>query len=220
QQNGLYATFLPKPIRGLNGSGLHIHQSLAYHKTGRNAFYDPGDAHGLSQIAKHFIAGQLAHAHAMCAVLAPLVNSYKRLVSGYEAPTHVSWARVNRSALIRIPRADRPQATRAELRCPDSGCNPYLALAVMLAAGLDGIRRQLPVPPASDENLFRPNPARLNTPDYLPRSLEAALRALEQDQVIQAALGGHICERLIAARQMEIKSYSRAVSPAELQDLI
>ena len=171
----------------------------------------------LSQIAKHFIAGQLAHADAMCAVLAPLVNSYKRLVAGFEAPTQVSWARVNRGALIRVPRADRPQATRVELRCPDSGCNPYLALAVMLAAGLDGIRRRLPAPPASDENLARPNRAAAAAPGYLPRSLEAALNALERDQVIQEALGAHIYERFVTAKRIDIKNYSQTVSPWELE---
>jgi glutamine synthetase len=217
QNNGLQATFLPKPIPGLNGSGMHVHQSLAYKTGGRNAFFDPGDPHGLSQIAKHFIAGQLAHADAMCAVLAPLVNSYKRLVAGFEAPTQVSWARVNRGALIRVPRADRPQATRVELRCPDSGCNPYLALAVMLAAGLDGIRRRLTAPPASDENLARPNPAATTAPHYLPRSLEAALNALEKDVAIQEALGAHIYERFVTAKRIDISNYSQTVSPWELE---
>ncbi|HMB25731.1 MAG TPA: glutamine synthetase family protein, partial [Anaerolineales bacterium] len=136
QQNGLYCTFLPKPLRGINGSGMHVHQSLYYTSNGRNAFSDPGDAHGLSKIAKHFIAGQLAHARGMCAILAPLVNSYKRLVAGYEAPVYISWARINRSALIRVPRASKSESTRLELRCPDPSCNPYLAFAVMLAAGL------------------------------------------------------------------------------------
>ncbi len=146
QQHGLQATFLPKPVRGLSGSGMHVHQSLAYRAGGYNAFFDPGDPHGLSETARHFIAGQLAHAGAMCAVLAPLVNSYKRLGAGYEAPVHVGWARVNRAALVRVPRAHVPQATRVELRCPDSGCNPYLALTVMLAAGFDGAiaSRRLP----------------------------------------------------------------------------
>src|SRR5207248_6394107 len=127
------------------GSGMHVHQSLSYKATGKNAFADPGDPHGLSHIAKQFIAGQLAHARGMCVILAPLVNSYKRLVAGYEAPVYVSWARINRSALIRIPQASRgvADATRLELRCPDPSCNPYLAFSAMLAAGLDGIDRKL-----------------------------------------------------------------------------
>ncbi|MCC7450569.1 MAG: glutamine synthetase, partial [Anaerolineae bacterium] len=152
QQNGLYATFMPKPLRGVAGSGMHVHQSLWYKANNTNAFADPGDIHGLSQIAKRFMAGQLAHARGMCAILAPLVNSYKRLVVGYEAPVYLSWARINRSALIRVPRAHETGSTRIELRCPDPSCNPYLAFAVMLAAGLDGIRRELPIAEATDEN--------------------------------------------------------------------
>ena len=154
QLNGLYATFLPKPMRGISGNGMHVHQSLTYLATGKNAFYDPGDPHGLSKIARQFLAGQLAHARGMCAVLAPLVNSYKRLMAGYEAPVQISWARMNNSALVRVPRASNPEATRLELRCPDPSCNPYLAFAVMLAAGLDGIRCDLPLPPANEQNIF------------------------------------------------------------------
>ena len=154
QLNGLYCTFLPKPIQGIAGSGMHVHQSLVYAANNKNAFADPGDPHGLSTIAKQFIAGQLAHARGMCAILAPLVNSYKRLVAGYEAPVYVSWARINRSALIRVPRASVIRSTRLEIRCPDPSCNPYLAFAVMLAAGLDGISRNLPIPEATEENLY------------------------------------------------------------------
>src|SRR5690606_4658120 len=143
QRNGLYATFMPKPIAGIPGSGMHIHQSLTDINTGRNCFADSGTEYGLSATALHFIAGQLAHAPAFAAVVAPTVNSYKRLVPGYEAPVYISWARTNRSALIRVPRTNprRPQSTRVEMRCPDPSCNPYLAMAAMLAAGLDGIRR-------------------------------------------------------------------------------
>ena len=189
QQNGLYCTFLPKPIRGINGSGMHVHQSLTYTANGRNAFSDPGDAHGLSKIAKHFIAGQLAHARGMCAILAPLVNSYKRLVAGYEAPVYISWARINRSALIRVPRASESDSTRLELRCPDPSCNPYLAFAVMLAAGLDGIRRELPVPEATEENIYLLDKPNYSSKDVLPTSLNQALKALEEDEVVRNALG-------------------------------
>ncbi|MEP6895138.1 MAG: glutamine synthetase family protein, partial [Chloroflexota bacterium] len=167
QKNGLYCTFLPKPIRGVNGSGMHVHQSLTYIANDKNAFSDPGDPHGLSKIAKHFIAGQLAHARGMCAILAPLVNSYKRLVAGYEAPVSISWARINRSALIRVPRASAIESTRLELRCPDPSCNPYLAFTVMLAAGLDGIRRELPVPEAMEENIYLLDKQKTSSKDIL-----------------------------------------------------
>jgi len=216
QLNGLYGTFLPKPVRGVNGSGMHIHQSLGYLATGKNAFSDPGDAHGLSKIAKHFIAGQLAHARAMCAILAPLVNSYKRLVAGYEAPVSVSWARINRSALIRVPRASKPDSTRVELRCPDPSCNPYLAFAVMLTAGLDGIRRELPVVEATEENLHLADRLRKAPLSLLPSSLQQALNALEDDEVIQAALGPHIFNRFLDAKRLEWEDYRLEVSSWEL----
>lgn len=216
QQNGLYATFLPKPIRGISGSGMHVHQSLMYKANGSNAFADPGDAHGLSQIAKHFIAGQLAHARGMCAILAPLVNSYKRLVPGYEAPVYISWARINRSALIRVPRAYDLASTRIELRCPDPSCNPYLAFAVMLAAGLDGIRRQLTVPDATDENLYLIKSTRRPPLETLPGSLEDALETLAADQVVRDALGAHVFERFSSAKRLEWEDYRLEVTDWEL----
>jgi glutamine synthetase len=217
QLNGLYCTFLPKPIRGINGSGMHVHQSLTYIANGKNAFSDPGDPHGLSKIAKHFIAGQLAHAKGMCAILAPLVNSYKRLVAGYEAPVHISWARINRSALIRVPRASESDSTRIELRCPDPSCNPYLAFTVMLAAGLDGIRRELQVPEATEENIYL-----LEKPDYasyplLPTSLNQALRAMEENEVIRNALGAHTHEVFINAKRLEWEDYRLEVTDWELE---
>jgi glutamine synthetase len=216
QLNGLYGTFMPKPLRGAAGSGMHVHQSLAFTRTGKNAFADPGDSHGLSKIGKHFIAGQLAHAAGMCAVLAPLVNSYKRLVAGYEAPVDISWARINRSALIRVPRASTSESTRLELRCPDPSCNPYLAFAVMLAAGLDGIRRELPVPEATEENLFRMDTQRQSELQILPESLNRALDALEQDDVIGEALGAHIRDRFVSAKRLEWKDYRLEVTAWEL----
>lgn len=216
QHNGLYATFLPKPVRGVSGSGLHIHQSLSYKANGSNAFSDPGDVHGLSTVAKQFIAGQLAHARGMCAILAPLINSYKRLASGYEAPIYVSWARINRSALIRVPRAHQRETTRIELRCPDPSCNPYLAFAVMLAAGLDGVRRQLPAQDATEENAYVPGSQRRGELHLLPGSLDEALEALEEDTVIREALGAHICERFISSKRLEWEDYSFEVTPWEL----
>ena len=216
RQSGLRATFLPKPLRGLSGNGMHVHQSLAYKATGTNAFADPGDSYGLSETAHHFIAGQLAHARGMCAILAPLVNSYKRLVSGYEAPVYISWGRINRSALLRVPRAHRIESTRLELRCPDPSCNPYLAFAVMLAAGLDGIRRKLPMPAASEENLYLLDNQRGGPLDTLPGSLEEALDELEKDTVIREALGPHVYERFINAKRAEWADYRLEVTAWEL----
>jgi glutamine synthetase len=217
KQNGLYCTFLPKPIRGINGSGMHVHQSLTYIANGRNAFSDPGDDHGLSKTAKHFIAGQLAHARGMCAILAPLVNSYKRLVAGYEAPVYISWARINRSALIRVPRASQSDSTRLELRCPDPSCNPYLAFAVMLAAGLDGIRRELPVPEATEENIYLLDKPNYSSKDVLPSSLNQALKAMEEDEVVRDALGAHTHEVFINAKRLEWEDYRLEVTDWELE---
>jgi glutamine synthetase len=220
QQNGLYCTFLPKPIRGINGSGMHVHQSLTFAANGTNAFSDPGDQHGLSKIAKHFIAGQLAHARGMCAILAPLVNSYKRLVAGYEAPVYISWARINRSALIRVPRASSSESTRLELRCPDPSCNPYLAFTVMLASGLDGIRRELSVPEATEENIYLIDQPSKSTQDVLPSSLNQALKALEDDDVIRNALGAHTHEVFINAKRVEWEDYRLEVTNWELENYL
>ncbi len=217
QQNGLYCSFMPKPIRGLNGSGMHVHQSLTYAATGRNAFSDPGDPHGLSQIAKQFIAGQLFHARGMCAVLAPLINSYKRLVAGYEAPVYVTWARINRSALIRVPRSSDESLARLELRCPDPSCNPYLAFAVMLAAGLDGIRRNLPVPEATEENIYLLERNSRPKSSILPGSLSHALDDLEKDEVICQALGPHVLDRFVSAKRLECEDFRLEVTPWELK---
>lgn len=218
QANRLYATFMPKPAAGVNGNGMHVHQSLSDLATGENLFADPSDAYGLSDIARHFIAGLLAHARGMCLVLAPLVNSYKRLVPGYEAPVYISWGRTNRSALVRVPRitAGRERSTRVELRCPDPACNPYLAYAVMLAAGLDGVTRRLPLREAAEEDLFHVDP-RARGLALLPSSLNAALEALREDETIQTALGPYVCERLIDAKQQEWESYRSYVSQWEVE---
>ncbi|HIQ04114.1 MAG TPA: type I glutamate--ammonia ligase, partial [Anaerolineae bacterium] len=217
QRNGLYATFMPKPIAGINGSGMHTHQSLVYKDTGKNAFVDTSDEYGLSTIAKQFIAGQLTHARGFTAVIAPLVNSYKRLVPGYEAPVYISWARINRSALIRIPRTSpgRPESTRIELRCPDPSTNPYLAFAVMLMAGLDGIKRGLTPPPPAEEDLYHLDPGRLAL-ETLPGSLDEALDELHKDEVVKAALGEHVYGRYIEAKQQEWNEYRLHVSQWEL----
>jgi len=215
QERGLYATFMPKPVSGIAGSGMHVHQSFADRRTGRNAFADPSDQYGLSELAKHYMAGQLKHARAMAVVLAPLVNSYKRLVPGYEAPVYVSWARINRSALIRIPRAKTPQSARLELRCPDPACNPYLAFAVMLKCGLDGIKNELPLPEPSEEDLYESAWAR-HSLAVLPGSLKEAIDAACDDPVVQDALGPHVWERYIDAKLQEWDSYRLAVTQWEL----
>jgi glutamine synthetase len=217
QKNGLYATFMPKPAAGVNGSGMHVHQSLVDLVTGQNAFADPNDPYGLSATARHFIAGLLAHARGMCVILAPLVNSYKRLVPGYEAPVYISWGRTNRSALVRVPRITRGrhQSTRVELRCPDPSCNPYLAYAVMLAAGLDGLKRKLTLREAAEEDLFHVDP-RARGLAMLPHSLGTALEALREDEVIQQAIGPQIFERFVDAKQLEWESYRAFVSQWEV----
>lgn len=217
QRNGLYVTFMPKPISGINGSGMHVHQSLLSLETGKNAFVDTSDKYGLSKVAKQFIAGQLDHAKGLSSVIAPLVNSYKRLVPGYEAPVYLSWARTNRSALIRIPRTSpgRPEATRIELRCPDPACNPYLAFAAILGAGLDGIKRELEPPPAAEEDLYHIDPSRGQL-DALPGSLGEALEELKKDEVVAAALGPHIYERYIEAKTAEWDDYRISVSQWEI----
>jgi glutamine synthetase len=217
QQHGLYATFMPKPLTGVNGSGMHVHQSFSDAMTGRNLFYDSSDPYGLSPMARQFIAGLLAHAKGMIAILAPLVNSYKRLVPGYEAPVYLSWGRTNRSALVRVPRisARRGQATRVELRCPDPACNPYLAFAVMLKAGLDGIKQNMVLPEAAEEDLYQVDP-RARQLETLPGSLGDALDALQRDDVIVDALGQHVLQRFVEAKTLEWESYSLAVSQWEL----
>jgi len=220
RQNGLHATFMPKPIAGINGSGMHVHQSLFWQNTGRNAFADGESEDGLSDLARHFVAGQLAHARGMCAVLSPLVNSYKRLVPGYEAPVYVSWGQINRSALIRVPKvhSDQLESARVELRCPDPSCNPYLAFAVMLRAGLDGIQRQLEPPPISNENLYHlgEEGRQQRGLGTLPGSLGEALAELERDELMHEALGSHVLQRFIEAKTIEWREYCTQVSAWEL----
>lgn len=221
QSYGLYATFMPKPILGVNGSGMHTHQSMST-LDGSNAFYDPDDSYGLSRLAYGFLAGQIAHARALAAIVAPTVNSYKRLVPGYEAPVYICWGRINRSALLRIPGfvpGLGDESARCELRCPDPSANPYLAFAAMLAAGLDGIRRDLTPPPAVEENVYEYDPLRLRSHDIasLPGSLEEALHELEHDAVIAKALGSHTFQRYLEAKRLEWDEYRIQVTPWELE---
>jgi glutamine synthetase len=220
QQHGIYATFMPKPLTGVNGSGMHTHQSLFLSGTTTNAFHDPNDDYNLSPLARQFVAGQLRHARAMCAILAPTVNSYKRLVPGYEAPVYLSWARTNRSALIRIPKihAGKAGAARVELRCPDPACNPYLAFAVMLRCGLDGIERQLEPPAPVEEDVYHFSPEQLRARNLgtLPGSLGEALEELRRDELVRDTLGSHVLERFIEAKSSEWDDYRLQVTPWEL----
>lgn len=217
QKNGLHCTFMPKPIAGISGSGMHVHQSLWNTTTGDTAMVDLENDYGLSQLALSFIAGQLLHAKAITPIVAPLVNSYKRLVPGYEAPVYISWGRTNRSALIRIPRISqgRHRSTRAELRCPDPSANPYLTFAVMLAAGLDGIEKRLTPPTPAEEDLYHVDGMRAGL-DTLPGDLGSALEELKKDDVIQAALGQHVYERYVEAKSQEWNDYRLYVSQWEL----
>ena len=223
QRHSLHASFMPKPLTNQPGSGMHVHQTLVG-PSGEDLFSEPSRPYGLSDLACHFIAGQLAHARAIAAIAAPLVNSYKRLVPGYEAPTNLTWARANRSALIRVPeRAAREAlATRVELRLPDSSCNPYLTYAAMLGAGLDGIEQQLPLPEPIEELPQGLEPARrfkFNVPT-LPTSLEEALEQLEADTVIAEVLGQHLLEHFVDAKRMEWESYRTQVTTWELRSYL
>ena len=215
QKNGLHATFMPKPIFGINGSGMHTNMSLF--KDGKNVFFDPEGPKKLSKDAYHFIAGLLTHIHGMAAVTNPLVNSYKRLVPGYEAPCYTAWSASNRSALIRIPAA-RGQATRVELRCPDPACNPYLSLAVCLAAGLDGIERGLTPPAEITENIFAMSPeARAEKGiTNLPGSLKDAIECLKADKLICDTLGEHVVEQYAKGKLKEWDEYRTHVSAWEI----
>ena len=213
-----YCTFMPRPHADLPGSGMHTHQSLHDAETGVNLFAETETEYGLSDTAKHFLAGQLEHAAAMCAVLAPLVNSYKRLGTSFEAPVHVTWAHVNRSALIRVPSTapGKEYHTRLELRCPDPTANPYLAMAVMLQAGLDGIRHKMPLPDPLEETLMQGMPGRMRPIAVLPHSLDEALDALSGDDVILSALGPYVSDRYIAAKRQECAAYNRQVTAWEI----
>ena len=219
QKNGLHATFMPKPIFGINGSGMHTNMSLF--KNGKNVFYDANGEKGLSKEAYSFIAGLLAHVKGMAAVTNPLVNSYKRLVPGYEAPCYLAWSASNRSALIRIPAA-RGQSTRVELRSPDPACNPYLELAVCLAAGLDGIEKGM-VPPAEiTENIFAmdADARKAHGIESLPGSLEEAIKAMQEDQLILDTLGEHVAANYIEGKMKEWDEYRTRVSSWEREKYI
>jgi glutamine synthetase len=217
-REGVHATFMPKPIFGENGSGMHTHMSLF--KDGKNTFFDAQDAYHLSATGKAYIAGLLKHAREICSVVAPSVNSYKRLVPGYEAPVYISWARRNRSALVRVPmyKPGKEKATRAEFRCPDPSCNPYLAFAVMLAAGLKGVEENYQLGSPVEEDIFEmPLDARSACGiTELPGNLFEAVIETEQSSLVREALGDHIFEKFIANKKIEWDRYRTHVSQFEL----
>lgn len=216
-QHGYHATFMPKPIPKVNGSGMHTHISL-FTEDGENAFHDDDDEFNLSEEAHAFTAGVLEHAPAITAVANPTVNSYKRLVPGYEAPVYVAWSDRNRSALIRKPAARVPAASRIELRSPDPSCNPYLAIATMIHAGLDGIENDLDCPDPVRENIYDFDEQKREEYgiDTLPSNLGAAVDALEEDEVVYDALGEHIAEKFVEAKRQEFEEYLIDVSDWEL----
>lgn len=216
RENGLHATFMPKPVYGINGSGMHTHQSL-FSEDG-NAFHDQDAPWQLSRTCLNYIAGLLRHARGFCAITNPLVNSYKRLVPGYEAPTNIAWSEKNRSPLVRVPAA-RGAATRVELRMPDPSCNPYLAFTVMLRAGLEGIKNDLDPGPPINKNIYKMShrERRHLRIDELPANLSDALDQLEKDDVVQDALGRHIFEHFLAAKRREWDEYIRQVSSWEIE---
>ena len=217
-REGVYATFMPKPLFGQNGSGMHCHQSLF--KGDKNAFYDAKDAYNLSSDGKSYIAGILTHAHEICSVLSQWINSYKRLVPGYEAPVYISWARRNRSALVRVPmyKPGKEKATRIELRCPDPACNPYLAFAVMLAAGLKGIEGKYKLPDPVEEDIFEMSEAERERRGIasLPGSLIEAVRETEKSALVKEALGDHVFSKFIENKKIEWDNYRIHVSQYEL----
>ncbi|NLM38614.1 MAG: type I glutamate--ammonia ligase [Firmicutes bacterium] len=220
QQHGLHASFMPKPIFGAAGSGMHLHQSL--HSGEKNLFYDPEDHLGLSKIARYYVGGLLAHARSFTAITNPIINSYKRLVPGYEAPMYVSWSSRNRSALIRIPASSQGGAARIELRSPDPSANPYLALAVILRAGLDGVVRQLDPGPECFDNIYEMSDEERAARGIvnLPRSIVEAVELLGQDKVIRDALGEHVYSNFIRAKAIEWERYAMQVHQWELEEYL
>ena len=216
KQHGLHATFMPKPKAGLNGSGMHTHMSLS--KNGINIFEDSDDENGLSREAYYFIAGIMKHIRGMSLILNPVVNSYKRLIPGYDAPVYVSWSRINRTPLIRIPAA-KGHGTRIELRSPDPACNPYLALALCLAAGLDGISNQLVCPPPINRNNYHMTEKEVESLgiERLPGNLYEAVREFQKDEFVQSVLGKHISEQYMELKMKEWRQYEAEVTDWEIQ---
>ncbi|NLL76886.1 MAG: type I glutamate--ammonia ligase [Clostridiales bacterium] len=219
KRHGLHATFMPKPKHGINGSGMHINMSLS--KDGKNIFADSSDELGLSKEAYYFIGGIMKHMKGMTAITNPLVNSYKRLVPGYEAPVYIAWSATNRSPLIRIPAA-RGQGTRVELRCPDPAANPYLALAVCLRAGLDGIQNKIMPPKSVSRNIFVMSEEEREAEkiEAIPGTLIEAVHELEKDEFIQEVLGEHVSEKYIKAKKTEWAEYRSQVTEWEIESYL
>jgi glutamine synthetase len=219
QRHGLHATFMPKPIMGINGSGMHSNLSLF--KDGKNAFYDPEGEKQLSRESYYFLGGLIKHAKALTAVTNPTINSYKRLVPGYEAPVYIAWSAKNRSPLIRIP-AKRGASTRVELRNPDPSCNPYLAFAAMLTAGLDGIENKIEPPVSVDRNIYEMNlDERIqNGIESLPGNLEEAIKCLSEDEIIKDTLGEHVFNRLKEAAELDCDKYKQQVTKWEIDNYL
>jgi glutamine synthetase len=219
KRHGLHCTFMPKPKFGVDGSGMHVNMSLT--KDGKNIFNDPTDKLGLSQEAYQFIAGMMKHMEGMTAITNPLVNSYKRLVPNYEAPVYIAWSACNRSPLIRIP-ASRGSHTRLELRCPDPSANPYLTLAVCLAAGLDGIKNKLTPPESIDRNVFELTPEERQSLGirHLPANLSEAVDALEKSEFMKSVLGDHISKKYIEAKRVEWEEYRTQVTQWEIDQYL
>ena len=221
QMHGLHATFMPKPREGIAGSGMHCHQSLFDSKTATNLFHDEHDKYRLSVLAYGFIAAQIKHIKAMCAILCPTVNSYKRLVSGFEAPVYIVWASMNRSALIRVPHwfKQKPSSSRIELRCADPTCNPYLVFAVMLRAGLKGITEHMKPPEPMEENVFQFDDEYLKNKqiDILPTSLSEALYEMKKSSFLKEALGEHLFKKYIAIKTKEWNEFKIQVTAWELK---
>jgi len=219
QNHGLHATFMPKPLFGVAGSGMHINQSLF--TKDKNAFFDPDGENQLSSTAYHYLGGLIHHIKALTAIVNPTVNSYKRLISGYEAPVYIAWAQKNRSPLVRIP-AKRGISSRMELRSPDPSCNPYLAFAVVLKAGLDGIKNKMTPPPPIEGNIFHMREAEMAAKDIetLPANLNEALRELKKNRLICDFLGEHILDRFIAAKNLEWEEYRTSISQWEIDNYL
>ncbi len=212
---------MPKPFYGVNGSGMHTNMSLSNIADGSNAFSDPDDRLGLSKVAYSFITGLMKHARSLSLITNPLVNSYKRLVPGYEAPVYISWSAQNRSALIRVPHTT-PQATRIEMRNPDLGCNPYLSFSCILAAGLDGVVNELTPPPETRTNIFDMTPAEREAAGIasLPPNLEDAMACFEEDDLLKDTLGPHITRVLLDAKCKEWDEYRAQVHQWELDNYL
>jgi glutamine synthetase len=219
---GYYASFMPKPIFGVNGSGMHTHQSLF--KNGRNAFFDPSDQYHLSELARKYIAGILVHVPELCLVTNQWVNSYKRLVPGYEAPCYISWGRRNRSSLVRVPmyQVGRENATRIEVRNPDPACNPYLAFAAMLAAGHEGIKKGYPLPEPVEENIFEMDSRQLRRRkiDILPGSLMEALMVFKRSNLMKEVLGEHDFDALVRNKMVEWDRFRISVTDFEIKNYL